>query len=319
MTDGIDPRHMEQFCSEILPSMLTEACGVVAPGAARVAADIRLRAEAVAHLDQVTREVLATPFFEEAFFNDPPDAPPWLKALTTLAVRNSQLEQLHADGPVNGGGITVITTYALGPLSHLMAARRRQPNSDGNADSPFTGLAEEYPRAWECLTALRQGFNTGGGRVGYTMPAAPPPKLPLPEELTEAPTADHLQSPPSDLVKTVVFSGIDPRFDQTTIAYLKTAQEGDGLLLGLSSLSRISRNSRKLLRVLDFLLAYEAKIITTNTLLTSKDVWARSKHPIKPNSEDIELTGLGHLEGLSGSHRKTVETYMERINRLPRR
>jgi hypothetical protein len=48
---------------------------------------------------------------------------------------------------------------------------------------------------------------------------------------------------------------------------LETAAEGEGLLLGLSNLSRVSRNSGKLLRVLEFLLAQRARILTTNYLL----------------------------------------------------
>jgi len=62
---------------------------------------------------------------------------------------------------------------------------------------------------------------------------------------------------------------------------LKTAQAGNGLLLSLvASLSIISRNSRKLLRVLDFLLAY---------------------------------CGLRDLQGISGSHGKTIESYIRLI------
>lgn len=56
--------------------------------------------------------------------HEPDEAPAWMKAITTLVIRNSQLEDLHANGPVNAGGITAVTTYGLGPLSHLIAARR---------------------------------------------------------------------------------------------------------------------------------------------------------------------------------------------------
>lgn len=77
-------------------------------------------------------------------------------------------------------------------------------------------------------------------------------------------------------------------------------------------LSRISRNSRKLLRVLEFLLAHRAKILTANYLLTSKEVWVRRRHPVRPDSEH-PLAGLHDQAGLSGAHRKTVETYLEII------
>jgi hypothetical protein len=64
-----------------------------------------------------------------------------MKAITTLVIRNSQLEDLHASGPVNAGGITAITTSGLGPLSHLIAAGRRNPLPAGPAGDPFEGLA----------------------------------------------------------------------------------------------------------------------------------------------------------------------------------
>jgi hypothetical protein len=116
---------MEHFCSEVLPDMLTKACGVAAPDAARVASDIYLRAEAVAHLNEVDCEILAAPFFEESFTYKPVDAKPWMKAFTTLAVRNSQLEELHAnDGPVKASGSSSTAARRWFPQSGLRRPRR---------------------------------------------------------------------------------------------------------------------------------------------------------------------------------------------------
>ena len=310
MSDHPDPGLMDRFCSEILQGMLVEACDVDASDAVRVADDVRLRAEAVAHLDQATREILAAPFFEDSFSHDPADASPWLKAITALVIRNSELEDIHSNGPVKAGGLTAVTKYGLAPLSHLLAARERQPLPGGPLANPFADLAEEYPRAWACLTALRQSLTTGGGRTGYKMPDAPLPLLPETTEVVEAPSADLL-SPTGELIG-VLFSGLDQRFDQTAFGYLKSAQDGD-LLLGLSSLSRISRNSRKLLRALDFLLAYHTKIITTNSLLTSREVWVRNKRIVKPNSREM-MSGLEDMRGLSGTHKKTVESYIDYVS-----
>jgi len=310
MTDGPDPAHMARFCHKILPGMLVEACSVAAPDASRIAGDIMLRAEASARLDRASCEILAAPFFEESFFHDPAEASPWMKAITTLVVRNSQLEDLHANGPVNTGGIAAVTTYALGPLSHLTAAGRQHPVPAAGPDDPFAGLTDTYPRAWACLDALRTSLIDGGGRVGYRLPEASPPELPDATEVTEAQAADHLEMP-SEVFTGVVFSGIDPRFDQTALNWLKTA-ENEELMLGLSSLSRISRNSRKLMRVLEFLLAHRARILTTNYLLTPKEVWVRRHELVKPDSEH-PMKGFHEMSGLSGSHRKTAESYIRQI------
>jgi len=304
---------MVRFCHEILPEMLVEACGAAAPEAGLVADDILLRSEAVASLDRASCEILAGPFFEESFSHEPDEAPAWMKATTTLVIRNSQLEELHANGPVNAGGITAVTTYGLGPLSHLIAARRRRPLPAGIPDNPFAGLADAYPRAWACLDALRTSLIGGGGRVGYRLPEAPLPELPDATEVTDAQPADHLEMP-SDAFTGVVFSGIDPRFDQNALRWLKAA-ENEELILGLSSLSRISRNSRKLLRVLEFLLAHQARILTTNYLLTCKEVWVRRHELVKPDSER-PMNGFRNLSGLGGSHRKTVESYIHQVTQV---
>lgn len=86
------------------------------------------------------------------------------------------------------------------------------------------------------------------------------------------------------------------------------------MIIGLSSLSRISRNSRKLLRVLEFFLAHQTRILTTNYLLTRKEVWVRQRELVKPESENM-MNGLRDLSGLSGSHRKTVELYIQQVSK----
>jgi len=313
MTDDPDPGHMVRFCREVLPGMLADACGVAAPDAGLVAEDVLSRAEAAARLDRDSCEILAAPFFEESFSHEPDDATGWMKAITTLVIRNSRLEELHANGLVNAGGITVITTYGLGPLSHLISARRRHPLPVATPDDPFAGLAAAFPRAWSCLDALRTSLIGGGGRVGYRLPEAPIPDLPDSTEVIDAQLADHIESP-SDAFTGVIFSGIDPRFDQNALRTLQAA-ESEELVLGLSSLSRISRNSRKLLRVLEFLLAHQAKVLTTNYLLTCKEVWVRRRELVKPESVN-PMAGFRNLSGLNGSHKKTLESYIQHLSQL---
>lgn len=213
MTDDPDPGHMVRFCQEILPGILVEVCGVTPRDAGLVAEDVLLRAEAATRLDTASCEILAAPFYEESFSHEPDEASAWMKAITTLVIRNSQLEELHANGPVTAAGITGITTYGLGPLSHFIAARRRSPLPADAQDDLFVGLADVYPRAWACLSALRTSLNCGGGRTGYRQPEAPVPELPDATQVVEAPPADHLEIS-SGAFTGVVFSGIDPRFDQ---------------------------------------------------------------------------------------------------------
>ncbi len=311
MTDDPDPRHMARFCRELLPEILTGACGAAAPDARLAAEDVLCRAEAAARLDRDSCEILAAPFFEESFSHEPHEASAWMKAITTLVIRNSQLEDLHASGPLNAGGITAITASGLGPLSHLIAARRRRPLPAGPAEDPFAGLAAAYPRAWSCFAALRAALVSGGGRVSYRLPQAPLPGLPEESEVIDAPNAQHVELP-SGALTAVVLSGIDPRFDQNALQLLRAAGSGD-MVIALSGLSRISRNSRKLLRVVEFFLACQATVLTTNYLLTGKEVSVRRRELVKPDSVR-PLDGLQNTSGLTGSHKKTVEDHARQVS-----
>jgi hypothetical protein len=142
-----DPTVMTQFCHEVVPSMLTSGCGVNAPLAAAIGADVLSRARSFAALADPVRDVLMTPFIEEVFDHEPPGATLEMKAAVTVVVRNSLLEEAHTNGPLEAGGIQAITTAATAPLSHLLAAGRRgRVRVDG--DNLFAGLLQAYPRAW---------------------------------------------------------------------------------------------------------------------------------------------------------------------------
>jgi hypothetical protein len=304
---------MARFCADLIPEMLADVCGVPPSEAALIGDDILSRALAIAGVDSETREILAAPFFEESFSHDPGDAPVWLKAITTLVVRNSRLEEFHVSGHVDSGGIKAISTLGIGPLSHLIAASDRGRRLGSRAPGEYFGnLPMMYPRAWACCDALRRALTIGGGRVGYPRVDGPLPDLPDVAEVIEAQPAELDAS--SGAYRAVVFSGVDPRFDHAAIHTLQTAQREE-LTLGLSALSRISRNSGKLLRVLEILLAHKVKVLTTNCLLSYQDVWVRRGQLVKPDSRE-PIEGLRNFTGFGNSHRKTVESYLEEVSHM---
>jgi hypothetical protein len=151
---------MNRYCDEILPSMLVDACGVDTELAHQIGVDVLDRAEAFAAQSAREQDVLVALFVEEVFDHEPLDASLGLKATVTVVVRNSLLEQAHHDGPL-GSGIIAVSRCAAGPLSHFMAARRRQPVGRVTP-GPFAGLPARYPRAWACLSALTEVFAAGG-------------------------------------------------------------------------------------------------------------------------------------------------------------
>jgi hypothetical protein len=97
------------------------------------------------------------------------------------------------------------------------------------------------------------------------------PQLPSDDEVVAAPASardDNMS----------VFNAIDERFDQRSLSEQYAAVCGD-LVLCVSALSRYCRNSAKLHRILAFLLAHQATVLTTNYLIRPTDVWARRGGP----------------------------------------
>ncbi|MEC3979525.1 hypothetical protein [Amycolatopsis sp. H20-H5] len=289
-----DPAHMARFCAEILPSILVEACHVSPAKAEIIGRDVFARAEAFAALNAADQEILASPFVEEVATYHPLEASVSLKAFVNVVVRNSLLEEAHAAGPVNDGGLEVVTTAAVAPLSHLLAARRRQPLSP--PDDLFVHLPERYPRAWAALRSLVDALGSGG-RHDYRSPDAPVPPLPAVDQVVAS-------RPSQEFDNAVVESAIDPLFNQHLLDGL-TLVIAEKVPFYLPSLSRISRNVDKLLYVIELLLAHDVPILTTNYLLRSDDVWVRKGALVPPDSRDPRR-GLTILDGLSGAHRKMV-------------
>jgi hypothetical protein len=231
------------------------------------------------------------------------EAPLDLKAQVTVVVRNGALEQAHHNGPL-GSGIVAVTEYAAAPLSQFLAARRRKP-IDYRGPNPFAGLQDRYPRAWACLETITDTF-AGGGRRPLRLPAGPVPELPRGDEVVTSMTS-------SEDSGAIVFSAIDPRFDDHLVAMLSQAIEEDTVLV-TSALSRYSRNSEKLHRILEHLLAHHATVLTTNYLIRSTDVWVRRADLIKPDSKR-PYEGLAQTRGLAGTHRKIAETITRQFAR----
>lgn len=294
-SNALDPDAMTEFCHRILVRMLHEGCHVPLAQARAIGDDVLFRAEAFAGLTPEERDILMAPFVEEVFDHEPADASLELKAAVAVVVRNSLLEDAHAHGPVNDDGLTGITTTAAAPLSHLLAARRRRP-VPATADNPFVGFDVKYPRAWACLAALVDGI-VQEGRVGYRSPEAPVLELPAPDEQAVATKSKRGGNH-------VVFSAIDRRFDHRLIEAMQGAAAQHQPLF-VSSLSRISRSEDKLLRVLEYLLAHDVTVLTSNYMLRSHDVWVRRRKLVKPDSHDPHLV-LQDLDGLSGAHREVV-------------
>ena len=289
-----DPGHFERFCRDIVPGILTDVCHADKELAAQVGEDILVRAESYAALGDTARDVLIAPFAEEVVGYEPADSSVELKGAVAVAVRSSLLEEAHSHGPVKAGGIKGITTMAVAPLSHFLAARRRHPvmvERNMFADLPSDFL--EHGHASVRLL-LHMAPAVAGGRTGA--PAAPVPELPIAE--FEAPRADNREN-------AVALSGIDARFDHLFVQRMReVAEDGDSVWLA-ASLSRISRHLSKLLRAAEYLLAQQVLILTANYLLRTHEVWVRRGELAAVDHKDP--AGAWRVSrGLSGAHRALV-------------
>jgi hypothetical protein len=245
-------------------------------------------------LDDKSRDVLIAPFAEEIARYEPAGSSLMLKGAVAVIVRSSLLEEAHTHGPVEAGGIQGITTLAAAPLSHFLAARRRNPVTVEH--NLFADLADAWPRAWACLGAVAQAHGAGGGRWPYRFPPAQVPELPA------ADTRDGV----------VILNGIDPRFDQETVQRMREAAEpGDAVWL-TAPLSRISRHLGKLLQAVEYLLAHEVPILTANYLLRPREAWVRRGELATVDHED-PLAAWHASRGLSGVHPAVAAEAVKRI------
>lgn len=287
-------RDWNAFCTDLVPKLLTDwGAGDLAE---TIGADMLSRTTAFAQSGWDARDVLRGPFIEETYNHEPSAAPLTLLAAVGVIVRCSLLEEAHAHGPVSSEGIKTITTIAAGPLSEWL-------NLNYNVDSGppagvFSGLDVRWPRAWRAISALAEVPD--GGRASYRLPDAPIPELPSPSELVEAGTGSD---------GGIVLSGIDPGFDEGAIGVLRP--DGPEFVV-VSSLSRLSRNVDKMMRMIELILARGGSILTTNLLIRPKEVHVRRDPLIAPDGH-APRAGLANEDRLSGLHRKVIRQVLQSI------
>jgi hypothetical protein len=283
------------FCRKFLPGKLTEVCHVNANKAKNIGEDIIRRAKAFAYLDQRQRDIVIAPFIEEVLDYEPINAPHEIKGAVTVVFRNSQLEDVHGEGLVDGETIKILTTMIAPAVSNYLNL-----NSDpfSTAKNPFIELQNKYPRAWACCNAL-SSILPKGGCCEYIAPNAPIPELPKANEMINA---------KSEIIANngfkLTLNGIDSRIDQTLMNLLRQAV--DLQFIVFPNLSRVSRNSDKLFRVLEYLLANNVTILTANYVLSLNSVCVRSLPFIKADLNNI-LNCIGETSGMCQTHQTIAE------------
>ncbi len=290
-----------------VPRLLQTEGSVQAEDAEEIGQDILHRAQWFRSIPDEDRKTLAAAFYEESFDHRPLNSSGWTKAFVTVVVRNSKLENAHSSGQISDVEIKQLTTM-MAPSLEVFLSTKDEIQSNSTDAEYFYGLRRKYPRAWSALEGAHRLFVIGGGQIEYRYAASPSPTL---EDFEIVDNIESQTKSKNKKLQTYVFNAIDERVDTAMYDQLVRAAE-DPLIFGVTALSRFSRNSEKQFRIIEFLIAHECDILTSNMLITPKRVFVRSGALVKPVSND-PIACMFDLRGVGGVHKKKRAGWVELV------
>ncbi|WP_157489036.1 recombinase family protein [Pseudofrankia sp. DC12] len=323
MTDQQTDRDAwwDHACRELVPRALAAATGCDPVCAREIGADIAARGRAFARCGPSARDVLITPFVEEAIHHRPAEAPLSVRSAVVVVVRNSLVEREHALGRLGDADVRSITKV-MTELLHAFLVMQPRAREPGWLAGEFAGLPGRYPRAWGAFAALFQTLVRGGGsaayKVDYRPGPLPSPRLPGPGEISPRPGAAMPGKPASAGPREpgtaggrpgpgpLAGSGLDPRLGAGLVDRLADLAAGRDEVLAVPSLSRISRRHDNLLRVVEFALAQGGSVLTANYLLRPGMVYVRSGRLAIPDNRN-HAASFADQRGLADVHRACAE------------
>lgn len=235
---------------------------------------------------------------EEASFWEPRSASLEIRALVVVAVRNSLLTDLNADRAYTkelrsrrqllpDRLMPSITSRAIKYFDGIdLSTTRVEAETD-----QFGSFSTRYPNAWHVLSLLG---NSSEAEITCTLPMAEAEPMPLSTGKRD------VQS------RTVVESGIDPRWGGQLSSILRKIQQRDLDLFMTFALKGVTRNPKKLLGIIDLVLRHGATMLTPNYLL-SPTYLARRNPLLRPAHFMSEMDAqVSNPEGLSDRHRELL-------------
>jgi hypothetical protein len=231
-----------------------------------------------------------------------PHAPLRIKQIVATAIRNSVLEDVGAQHPVNEA--LRGCSYAHKHLDDLMptmtgdAIRHftRIPSVGRPSADPFGHLPEQFPRAWRAFSTLA---SMRGTKSRVRMPTNAPPVSRLLVE--EEPRGD-----PHALM-VVVESGFNPAIGPDLAYTLNAMLDGNIGVFFSDSFKEISRLPDKVLHVIEYVLAAEGSFVTYNYLITPEEV-ARRVDLVRPahTVNDVRMKAKQVSGGASKLHAQVL-------------
>ena len=228
-----------------------------------------------------------------------------VKCFVVVTIRNSLLETLASDGykslsatrALSDHEVKLITSKAIEYFSGIDFNALSKSLNFEKICNIYKKVKEMYPVAWNAMEALG---NTGKKCLRFSKVNADVDK-----ELVYI--LNRPEDTPNTKLNSVVLSGYDENLDEMLIKILKQAYSDPDFVFFSNSFKMISRNVNKLFRILNFLLQYNAAVVTSNYYITNGYIEIR-KPLIKPAHTTTQVyNDLKNIKGLSARHADVIK------------
>ncbi|GGG08752.1 hypothetical protein GCM10010912_61650 [Paenibacillus albidus] len=230
-----------------------------------------------------------------------PEADIEIKALVTVAIRNSLLEDIASTKEaakkfglrrplISDEQIKNITTNAI-VFFNKQNFKSASYKTDSIESDPFGHLSTKFPLAWYVMHKLSQCSN-------YIT-------FEVPNELRIA--HSPLQKHNTSTTSVEVQSGMDPNIDPTLREILLRVKNGEQAFFFSDSFKMITRHPEKLYRVIEEVLNAKAPIVTFNYYISNGYVARRSQLLKVAHSEKDLKYKFTNLKGLRKAHLEIIK------------
>lgn len=255
---------------------------------ARHDVELRLRALAARWGDRGEIVPLLAPFLDVALWNEPQDVHPFVRALVTVGVRNSALENLHnADDVIQEEDWQPLTVAAARQFAGWAHDFGDDDVAEPPPADPFAGLREQHPVS--CAAFALYEHPAAGETREYEPPASEPWPIELEVDF-EAEVTDRNEN---------VVHAMDERIDAGLADVVARVCRGETAAFAVPSFKHISRNLHRLFRVTETVLTNGRMIVTSNSMITPTRVRWRDElvyYNVFPDRWWDEYAGVGRNE-----------------------
>ena len=302
------PAPLQDVLNTTLDPVLRQ-CRVPDELRSRVCADISRRLLAVLAYwrSPTTRGALLLPTTDAAWWHEPQNVPLDVRRLVVLAIRNSLLEELHAETPARAAfrAAPRLTTAHLTLLTSSASAALARLDLDAlgttiapSADRLFQPLMRRYPRTWAVFHALGDlaRTETGVPVVRGHRPTVPP--LRVLRGWWRARRGHGTD---------VFASAFQPQIEPTLAGLVALLRRGALPVLFVPSLFSLSRDPTVLSHVRELVLTSPGALVTPNWYVSA---WHVARRPVwlRPPRTEAEIdAALRNVTGLTPKHRAALE------------